>query len=60
MSHSSEDSLEVKQTTKAAISDFQTWEKTKKFVVYKVIVNCDGRSWFIFRRYNEFHALYEK
>ncbi|XP_059149487.1 serine/threonine-protein kinase Sgk1-like isoform X1 [Physella acuta] len=28
--------------------------------VYKVIVNCEGRSWFIFRRYNEFHTLYEK
>ncbi|KAK7488519.1 hypothetical protein BaRGS_00020304 [Batillaria attramentaria] len=28
--------------------------------VYKVVVNSDGKSWFIFRRYNEFHALHEK
>ncbi|XP_059149488.1 serine/threonine-protein kinase Sgk1-like isoform X2 [Physella acuta] len=46
--------------TQASISTFQTMEKEKKYVVYKVIVNCEGRSWFIFRRYNEFHTLYEK
>ena len=28
--------------------------------VYKVVVNSGGNSWFIFRRYNEFHALHEK
>lgn len=28
--------------------------------VYKVVVNSAGRTWFIFRRYNEFHSLYEK
>lgn len=28
--------------------------------VYKVVVNSGGKSWFIFRRYNEFHALHEK
>ncbi|GFO10847.1 serine/threonine-protein kinase sgk3 [Plakobranchus ocellatus] len=44
----------------ATISDHQTWEKEKKYVVYKVMVNSEGRSWFIFRRYNEFHTLYEK
>ncbi|XP_041358653.1 serine/threonine-protein kinase Sgk1-like isoform X2 [Gigantopelta aegis] len=43
-----------------SISDTQTWEKDKKFVVYKVVVNADGKSWFIFRRYNEFHTLFEK
>lgn len=43
-----------------SISDTQTWEKEKKFVVYKVVVNSGTKSWFIFRRYNEFHTLYEK
>ena len=28
--------------------------------VYKVVVNNGTKSWFIFRRYNEFHSLYEK
>lgn len=28
--------------------------------VYKVVVNSGSKSWFIFRRYNEFHTLYEK
>ncbi|EDV23199.1 uncharacterized protein TRIADDRAFT_27989, partial [Trichoplax adhaerens] len=28
--------------------------------VYKVVVNYGGRTYFIFRRYNEFHHLYEK
>ena len=28
--------------------------------VYKVAVNVDNKSWFIFRRYNEFHQLHEK
>jgi len=28
--------------------------------VYKVVVNNGARSWFIFRRYNEFHTLFEK
>ncbi|GAB1610044.1 serine/threonine-protein kinase Sgk1-like isoform X4 [Argonauta hians] len=46
--------------TSASISDTQTWEKDKKYVVYKVVVNSAGRTWFIFRRYNEFHSLYEK
>ncbi|KAK0069704.1 serine/threonine-protein kinase Sgk1-like isoform X2 [Biomphalaria pfeifferi] len=35
-------------------------QKEITYLVYKVIVNCEGRSWFIFRRYNEFHSLYEK
>ncbi|XP_053393801.1 serine/threonine-protein kinase Sgk3-like isoform X2 [Mercenaria mercenaria] len=43
-----------------SISDTQTWEKEKKFVVYKVVVNSGTKSWFIFRRYNEFHTLFEK
>jgi hypothetical protein len=28
--------------------------------VYKVVVNFGDQSWFIFRRYNEFHSLHEK
>ncbi|KAL4236357.1 Serine/threonine-protein kinase Sgk1 [Mactra antiquata] len=43
-----------------SISDTQTWEKEKKYVVYKVVVNSGTKSWFIFRRYNEFHTLFEK
>lgn len=36
-------------------------EKSKRFTVYKVLVKLpDGRSYFIFRRYNEFYNLYEK
>lgn len=46
--------------TSASIQAFETLEKEKKYVVYKVVVNSDGKSWFIFRRYNEFHALHEK
>ncbi|XP_076439808.1 serine/threonine-protein kinase Sgk2-like isoform X2 [Babylonia areolata] len=42
----------------ASIQDFETQQN--KFVVYKVVVKVGGNSWFIFRRYNEFHALHEK
>ncbi|CAH1788131.1 unnamed protein product [Owenia fusiformis] len=42
------------------ISDTETWEKSKRFTVYKVVVTHAGKSWFIFRRYNEFHSVYEK
>ncbi|XP_064625449.1 serine/threonine-protein kinase Sgk1-like [Lineus longissimus] len=42
------------------ISDTETWEKHKKFTVYKVVVQQFGKAWFIFRRYNEFHVLYDK
>ena len=28
--------------------------------VYKVVINAENKSWFIFRRYNEFHSLHEK
>ncbi|KAK3728890.1 hypothetical protein QZH41_010188 [Actinostola sp. cb2023] len=34
--------------------------KSKRFTVYKVLVKLDGRSYFLFRRYNEFHHLYDK
>ncbi|KAG8233340.1 hypothetical protein J437_LFUL010890 [Ladona fulva] len=42
-----------------SVDDAETWEKQKKFTVYKVIVNCEEGSWFVFRRYNEFHKLCE-
>ncbi|XP_064604245.1 serine/threonine-protein kinase Sgk1-like isoform X1 [Liolophura sinensis] len=51
---------EQQKATSVSISDTQTWEKDKKFVVYKVVVNSGDKDWFIFRRYNEFHSLYEK
>ncbi|KAM7451879.1 Serine/threonine-protein kinase Sgk1 [Porites harrisoni] len=36
-------------------------EKSKRFTVYKVLIKLpDGRSYFIFRRYNEFHQLCDK
>lgn len=36
-------------------------EKSKRFTVYKVLIKLpDGRSYFIFRRYNEFHQMCDK
>jgi len=46
--------------TKVSISDTETYENKKKFILYKVVVAVRGREFFIFRRYNEFSALYEK
>lgn len=46
-------------STSVHVSDTQTWEKNKKYTVYKVVVVTNGKTWFIFRRYNEFHKLYE-
>ncbi|KAF6020137.1 SGK1 [Bugula neritina] len=43
-----------------SISDSETWEKNKKYTVYKVVVVCKGRQWFIFRRYSEFQNLYDR
>ncbi|XP_030839064.1 serine/threonine-protein kinase Sgk1 [Strongylocentrotus purpuratus] len=45
--------------TSVHVSDTQTWERNKKYTVYKVVVVAAGKTWFIFRRYNEFHKLYE-
>ncbi|XP_065332814.1 serine/threonine-protein kinase Sgk1-like isoform X1 [Cloeon dipterum] len=45
--------------TSASIKDTETWEKNKKFTVYKVAVSRGNASWFIFRRYNEFSKLCE-
>ncbi|XP_071965259.1 serine/threonine-protein kinase Sgk3-like [Antedon mediterranea] len=47
------------KATSIHVSDTQTWEKNKKFTVYKVVVVTGSKTWFIFRRYNEFHKLYE-
>lgn len=46
--------------TKVSISDTETYENKKKFILYKVVVAVGGRQFFIFRRYNEFNTLYEK
>jgi len=46
--------------TKVSISDTETYENKKKFILYKVVVAVGGRQFFIFRRYNEFSTLYEK
>lgn len=46
--------------TSVLISDTETWAKNKKFTVYKVCVSRGDHAWFIFRRYNEFHQLYDK
>lgn len=35
-------------------------KNSKKFTVYKVLVKTPEKNYFIFRRYNEFHALYDK
>lgn len=43
----------------ARVENTETWQRNKKFTVYKVVVGCDGRSWFVFRRYNEFYKLSE-
>ena len=32
----------------------------QRFTVYKVVVSVEGRTWFIFRRYNEFATLHDK
>lgn len=37
-----------------------TEDKKKHFTVYKVLVQVPGKSWFIFRRYNEFNTLQDK
>lgn len=35
-------------------------KNSKKYTVYKVAVETNGRKWFVLRRYNEFHTLYDK
>ncbi|XP_074642748.1 serine/threonine-protein kinase Sgk1-like [Tubulanus polymorphus] len=60
-SHSSSSGSDSRDAAASVlISDTEAWEKNKKFTVYKVVVCSGGKTWFIFRRYNEFHHLYEK
>ncbi|XP_011403713.2 PREDICTED: serine/threonine-protein kinase Sgk1-like [Amphimedon queenslandica] len=47
------------QTT-AAVEDHETWVEEKRFTMYKVVVRLEDRSYFIFRRYNEFNTLLDK
>ncbi|XP_067138596.1 serine/threonine-protein kinase Sgk2-like [Centruroides vittatus] len=42
-----------------SVTNSETWEKNKKFTVYKVVVSMEGNTWFIFRRYNEFSKLHD-
>ncbi|KAG1664812.1 Serine/threonine-protein kinase Sgk3 [Nymphon striatum] len=49
----------ITENTTVSITKSETWEKHKKFTVYKVAVNSGGKSWFIFRRYNEFNKLFD-
>ncbi|KAK6640980.1 Serine/threonine-protein kinase Sgk3 [Polyplax serrata] len=55
----SSDVLEKVQT--ARVQDSETWdiEKRSKYTVYKVVVHSGTSSWFVFRRYTEFHKLFE-
>lgn len=45
----------------ARVQDSEIWdiEKGSKYTVYKVVVHAGSTSWFIFRRYAEFHKLFE-
>ncbi|XP_022246432.1 serine/threonine-protein kinase Sgk1-like [Limulus polyphemus] len=46
--------------TSATVTNFETWEKKRlKYTVYKVVVTAGGKTWFVFRRYNEFSKLQE-
>ncbi|KAK7865446.1 hypothetical protein R5R35_002324 [Gryllus longicercus] len=47
------------QSPTVCVENTETWEQNKKFTVYKVMVTEDNHTWFVFRRYNEFHKLYE-
>lgn len=55
----SSDVLEKVQT--ARVQDSETWdiEKRTKYTVYKVVVHSGSANWFVFRRYAEFHKLFE-
>ncbi|XP_013772600.1 serine/threonine-protein kinase Sgk2-like [Limulus polyphemus] len=46
--------------TSASVTNFETREKKRlKYTVYKVLVTAGGKTWFVFRRYNEFCKLQE-
>jgi serum/glucocorticoid-regulated kinase 3 len=44
-------------TVSASVTSSEIWEKNKKYTVYKVVVSCDGKTWVLYRRYNEFSKL---
>ncbi len=44
-------------TVNANVTNSEIWEKNKKYTVYKVVVSCDGKTWVLYRRYNEFSKL---
>ncbi|XP_054154142.1 serine/threonine-protein kinase Sgk2-like isoform X2 [Oppia nitens] len=46
-------------TVTANVTNSEIWEKNKKYAVYQVVVNCDGKTWLLYRRYNEFTKLYD-
>jgi serum/glucocorticoid-regulated kinase 3 len=49
----------ARSETVVSVDDSETWVDDKRYTVYKVVVRGPHRSWFIFRRYNEFHQLNE-
>ena len=57
------DDKDVKKKLQSSVGKHSVWKVLKgvfSLQVYKVVVNNGTKSWFIFRRYNEFHSLYEK
>ncbi|CAG2109964.1 unnamed protein product [Medioppia subpectinata] len=44
-------------TVTANVTNSEIWENNKKYAVYKVVVNCDDKTWVLYRRYNEFSKL---
>ncbi|XP_001639412.2 sorting nexin-16 [Nematostella vectensis] len=45
---------------RAPITGYEVVERREKFTVYKIQVLCQGRSWFVFRRYTDFVRLNNK
>ena len=42
--------VEKPRTTTVSVDDSETWVESKRFTVYKVVVQIQGRAYFIFRR----------
>lgn len=43
-----------------SVTDSDSWDNKKRHTVYKVVVDYSGRRYFILRRFNEFHHLYDR
>lgn len=43
--------------TSASVAHSEICHSNKKYTVYKVVVSSGGQTWFVFRRYNDFHKL---